>query len=168
MEGLTWQALHISNAILVSMKSKDPRTKVGAVIVDKHNHPVSTGFNGLPRGVTDTEERLNDRDLKKYFIEHAERNAIFAANESLDGCTLYITHPPCSDCARAIIQSGIKSVVTLKATANLDSMQHYAEQFKYSLKMLSEAGVEYSEIEDYTTPELKIITGGETIQLSKI
>jgi dCMP deaminase len=166
MEGITWSQLHITNAVLVSMKSKDPRTKVGAVIVDQNNHPVSTGFNGIPRGVEDTHERLHDRDVKKFFIEHAERNAIYAAKENLEGCSIYITFPPCADCARAIIQSGIKRVVTIKKTAQHPSMVHYSEHLSNSMLMFKEAGVEYVEW-DGVVPNLQMFMGGNVIDLNK-
>lgn len=162
MNGISWDQLHITNAVLVSMKSKDPRTKVGAIIVDKNNHPVSTGFNGIPRGVLDNDDRLHDRALKQFFIEHAERNAIYAAKEDLEGCTIYVTFPPCSDCARAIIQTGIKRVITIKKTAHNPSMAHYNEHLKHSLTMFEESGVEYIEWEG-VIPDLQIFMAGQII-----
>lgn len=83
----------------VATKSKDPSTKVGAVIVDPDNHVVSIGYNGFPKGLLDTSERLNNREYKYAHTVHAERNAMIFSNRTyLDGCSIFITHPPCSSC----------------------------------------------------------------------
>src|ERR1700692_2564953 len=95
-----WDKRFLELAQFISKWSKDPSTCVGAVIVDKDLRIVSVGFNGLPKGVEDTEERLNNRDIKIKIVVHAERNAILFARTSLVGCTLY-TFPfsSCSVCA---------------------------------------------------------------------
>lgn len=100
----------------VSTKSKDKSTKVGAVIVGPNNEVLSVGWNGFPRGVNDDVEERHERPAKYEWTEHGERNAIYNAARHgirLDGTTLYTTHDPCADCARAIVQSGIRHVVTL-------------------------------------------------------
>jgi dCMP deaminase len=84
-------------------------TKVGSVIVGKDKNIISTGYNGFCRGVRETETRKLP-EYKYYFTEHAERNAIYLAKSSVDEAILFSTHVPCADCARAIIQSGIKNV----------------------------------------------------------
>jgi dCMP deaminase len=94
----------------VSSWSKDNSTKVGAVIVTKEGDPVSFGFNGLPRGVKEMECR-HERPNKYDFFEHAERNAIYLSRRDLRGCVMFCTHFPCPDCARAIIQTGISTLV---------------------------------------------------------
>jgi dCMP deaminase len=94
--------------------SKDPSTKVGAVIVRPDKTVASIGFNGLPRGVEDSDTRLHDRQLKYPMTVHAEVNAILHAREPLHGYTIYVAPlNPCSNCAAAIIQSGIKRVMAM-------------------------------------------------------
>jgi dCMP deaminase len=132
----TWDTRFIDLAEHVSRWSKDPSTKVGAVIADEIR-VVSLGFNGLPVGMVDTYERLHDRELKYQLIVHAERNALLFSTESLKGCTIY-TWPfmPCSVCAGMIIQSGISRVV-----APVSSSERWADNFKLSFEMFLESGV---------------------------
>lgn len=94
--------------------SHDPRTKVGAVIVDNKNRVVSIGYNGFPRGVLDKEDRYNDRPTKHLFVCHAERNALDNAPLGVEGCTMYVPLLPCNECAKSIIQCGISRVITRK------------------------------------------------------
>lgn len=102
-------------ARVYARRSKDPSTQVGAIIVGPNKEQRSGGYNGLPRGVDDSQPERWTRPDKLAWCEHAERNAIFNAARigvSCDGCTLYVSSlPPCADCARAIIQSGIVEVV---------------------------------------------------------
>ena len=107
-----WDMRFLEMAKLVSTWSKDPSTKVGAVIVDDDRRVISVGYNGFARGVVDSPERLNDRELKYPLTVHAEKNAILFAHQDLRGCTLY-TWPfmPCSLCAGMVIQAGIVRVV---------------------------------------------------------
>ena len=132
-----WNKWFIGLAQYISTASKDPSTKVGAVIVDEDRRVVSLGYNGLPRGVIDSEERLNNRDLKYKMIVHAERNALLFARGSIKGCTIY-TYPmmPCAVCASMIIQSGIKKVVAPKS----DNPRWIADM-EMSMQLFSEAGV---------------------------
>jgi len=123
-------------AKLVSTWSKDPSTRVGAVIVDPSNRLVSVGYNGFPKGVTDN-ERLLDRDKKYDIIVHAEVNAILFSNRTLKGCTMY-TWPfqPCPRCAGLIIQSGIRRVVSITNTN-----PRWVENFTTAKQLLLEASV---------------------------
>ena len=123
--------------------SEDPSRKVGAVIVGDGNSIISTGYNGLPRGVsTNLEERFDRTDGHKYhWVEHAERNAIF--NASRNGITtkqskIYCSLFPCSDCARAIIQSGISELITREPPSN---EVRFAKSMSISMEMLEESGV---------------------------
>jgi dCMP deaminase len=111
MPGTKWDLRFLQMASLVGSWSKDPSTKVGAVIADSKNRIVSVGYNGLPRGVEDKEEFLQDRAHKYPRVIHAEINAIVFAKRELDGCTLYATAPPCSPCASKIVQTGIRRIV---------------------------------------------------------
>lgn len=133
---IKWDVRFLQMAELVAGWSKDPSTKVGAVIVDEHNRVVSLGFNGFPRGIKDTPEILNDREQKYARILHAEQNAILFANDTR-GTTLY-THPlpPCNRCALEIIQSGVKRVVSLR-----DQPDRWRDSIKISLELFKEAGI---------------------------
>jgi len=124
-------------AKLVSTWSKDPSTKVGAVIVDSDNTVISVGFNGLPRRIQDTDQRLNNRDIKLKMIIHAEINAIITAKRPLNGTTIY-TYPfmSCSQCAGLIIQSGICRHISYK-TDN----ERWKDSFDLALEMFDEARV---------------------------
>lgn len=130
-------------AALVSTWSKDPSTQVGAVIVSPSNHVVSVGFNGFPRGISD-DKRLNDRESKYMNVIHAEMNALMFANQSVEGCTLYV-HPfqPCSRCAVCLIQSGIKKIVTEVLSK---TCERWYNDFKNARTLFNEAGVELLEI----------------------
>jgi dCMP deaminase len=134
-------------AQLVSTWSKDPSTKVGAVIADPMNRVVSLGYNGFPRGIEDTEERLSNRELKYKLVVHAEPNALLFAERSVKGCTIF-TWPfmPCAQCAGKIIQSGIVTVV-----APYSDNIRWADDFRLVSTMFKEAGVSlilYSERDD--------------------
>lgn len=107
-----WDLRFLELAEHIAQWSKDPRTKVGAVIVDEKKRVVSVGYNGFPRGVADHEERYADRPTKHLFVAHAERNALDNAPLMVDGCTLYVPLLPCSECAKSIIQKGITCVVS--------------------------------------------------------
>jgi len=121
--------------------SKDPSTKLGSVIVDDKKRVVSVGYNGFPRGVEDLEERYNDRPTKYLFVAHAERNALDNAPMMVYGCTLYVTLEPCVECAKSIIQRGIKRVVTYPTTRE--------DVFNWSIarQMFEESGVELIYVE---------------------
>lgn len=107
-----WIERFIELAEHISTWSKDPSTKVGSVIVNDKKHIVSVGYNGFPRGVSDTQSRYDDRPTKYKYVCHAERNALDNAHMDVSGCTLFATLMPCNECAKSIIQRGIKQVVT--------------------------------------------------------
>lgn len=132
-----WDLRFLELAKLVGSWSKDPSTKVGAVIVDSDNRIVSTGYNGFPRGIEDCEKKLVDREQKYAIIVHAEMNALAFANKSVKGCTLY-TWPfqPCSRCAGPIIQSGIKRVVSF-----VNSDKRWEKNFTLASQLFHEAGI---------------------------
>lgn len=117
--------------------SQDPSTQVGACIVNEDKQVLSLGFNGFPRGVKDLPERYNDKETKYKFVSHAERNALDNAFVDVKGATLYSTLFPCNECAKGIIQKGIKKVVTTKPDLNRTH-----NNLDESLQMFSEAGVE--------------------------
>jgi len=109
-----WHRRFLSLCLEVAKWSKDPSTKTGCLIVDDRRRILSTGYNGFARGVEDTPERYENRELKYAFVVHADLNAIYSAaanGVSVDGCTMYLTGPPCAECCKGIIQAGIKQVI---------------------------------------------------------
>lgn len=147
MGSLKWDLRYIELARHISTWSKDPSTKVGAVAIGDYGQVLSTGYNGFPRGVDDTDTRLNDRETKYSLTSHAEMNVIYGASlngVSLRGSTLYIWGLPlCSDCSKGIVQVGIKRVVMPKATPDKPWPHRWRESFNLTSKILSEAGVKY-------------------------
>ena len=136
-----WDLRFIELAKHISGWSKDPSTKVGCVVVGEDREIRSTGFNGFPRGIDDNPERLANRETKYPLICHAEENAIMHAARigvSLKGSTAYVTWPPCSRCARSLIQAGIKEVVY---PTPQEIPERWLEDFETSNGMLKEAGV---------------------------
>ena len=135
----TWDRRFLDLAEHISTWSKDPSTKVGAVICDPRKRVVSLGFNGFPAGVEDTEERLGDRAVKYEMVIHAEQNALLFAGERAKGCSLYVTPlAPCARCAVMIIQAGIARVVAPKP--DFDD-ERWGEQAKIADTMFREAGL---------------------------
>lgn len=143
---LTWDEYFMGVALLSAMRSKDPNTQVGCCIANKDNIIVSVGYNGLPRGCSDDEfpwERNGDlKDTKYAYVVHAELNAILnSKTRDLSDCKLYVALFPCNECAKAIIQSGIKKVYYLS------DKYHDTEQQYVSRKMLESAGVECKQLD---------------------
>lgn len=142
-----WSERFLDLANHIATWSKDPTTQVGCVIVDKQNRIVSVGFNGFPRGVKDLVERYDDRPTKHLFVAHAERNALDNAPLSVEGCTLYSPLLPCNECAKSIIQKGIKKVISYKPTADIP---HF--NWDVTKTMFQEAGVQLYLINKPVTP----------------
>lgn len=119
--------------------SKDPSTKVGAVLV-RGRKVVNLGYNGFPPGIADTEERLNDRPTKYGLMVHGEINAILNAGQSVEGCTLYTTpFQPCRDCTKIILAAGIARVVAPYPTA--EQRIRWGTSFDEAAALLAERGV---------------------------
>jgi dCMP deaminase len=142
---ISWDEYFMGVALLASQRSKDPSTQVGACIVDNDKRILSTGYNGFPQGCSDDEFPWNrDEDLgetKYQYVVHAELNAILnASGKSLAGSTLYVGLFPCHECAKAIIQSGIKEVFYLS--------DKYANSVgvRASKRMFDSAGVKYTQL----------------------
>lgn len=147
---MDWDTYFLKMAMLVATKSKDDSTQVGCVIVGLDNEIVSTGFNGFPRGVNEDEEARWERPAKYFRAEHAERNAIYNAarmGARTRDCTAYMTAPPCADCARALIQAGIR-VVYHPAVHEFANREKWAESHDYALSMLKEADVTVIRMKD--------------------
>lgn len=137
-----WRNRFLEMAAVVGGWSKDDSTKVGAVVTDSRNRVISLGFNGFPHGVCDD---AVPRDEKLRRTVHAEVNAILTAGRDLEGCTIYVTAPPCAQCTAKLIQAGIKTVVCFEGRA--DFVARWAEDLASSEQMLREAGVTLSKVE---------------------
>ncbi len=141
---ISWDEYFMGVALLASKRSKDPNTQVGACIVDSNNIILSTGYNGFPIGCSDDEypwAREGD-DTKYPYVVHAELNTILNANgKDLRGSRIYVSLFPCNECAKAIIQSGIKEVIYLS--------DKYAKSVGTlaSKRMLASAGVTVRQLE---------------------
>ena len=146
---LDWTTYFLNIADVVRSKSKDPSTQVGAVIVGPNNQIVSTGFNGFPRGIREGDRKRWEKPLKYKYVEHAERNAIYNAARhgiALEGCRMYLIgfgppNVPCTDCARAVIQSGIISVY---GRPSKPASEVWQDDLAVAYEMLVEAGVHVS------------------------
>ena len=139
---ISWDEYFMGVALLASMRSKDPNTQVGCCIVDENNVILTTGYNGFPKGCSDDEFPWDrEGENTKYpYVVHAELNAILnASGKDLRGAKLYVALFPCNECAKAIIQAGIKEVVYLS--------DKYADTpaTKASKLMLSTAGVKLTQ-----------------------
>ena len=133
-----WDIRFLDLAHHVSQWSKDPSTKVGAVIANEQHQVLSLGYNGFPRGVEDRESRYNDRTTKLLFVAHAERNALDNAYVDVRGATLYTSLCPCNECAKSIIQKGIKRVVSHPPPAEKTALF----KMDVTVQMFKEADVE--------------------------
>ena len=143
---ISWDEYFMGVAVLSGMRSKDPNTQVGACIVSEDHKILSMGYNGFPTGCSDDEfpwEREGEPLENKYFYTtHSELNAILNyRGGSLEGATIYVTLFPCNECAKAIIQAGIKTII-YKEDKYSDS-----PSVRASKRMLNAAGVRYYQYE---------------------
>ena len=145
-----WDLRFMKVAEEVATWSKDNSTRVGCVVVGPHKEIRATEYNGFPRGVDDSIPERHGRPIKYKFTEHAERNAIFNAllyGASFKDCVMYVTLPPCVDCARGIIQSGIKEVVYLDMPdVKSQKIPGWRDDLAISFQMFDEAGVKYKSL----------------------
>ncbi len=158
---ISWDEYFMGIAMLSSYRSKDPNTRVGACIVNNKNRIISVGYNGFPMGCSDDEfpwDRDGDEyDTKYPYVCHAELNAILnSRGVSLEGCKIYVALFPCNECAKAIIQCGIKEVVFLSdkydgTTGNMASK-----------RMFDAAGVKYTQLK-LAHDEIKIDFRSESV-----
>ena len=141
---INWDEYFMGIAMLAARRSKDPNTQVGACIVSDDNIIISTGYNGMPKGCSDDEfpwdrKGENEAATKYPYVVHAELNAILnASGRDLRGSRIYVALFPCNECAKAIIQSGIKEVMYLSDKYH-DTMMNLV-----SKRMLDAAGVKYT------------------------
>lgn len=141
----SWDKKYIRLAREISSWSKDPSKQIGAVAIGEKGQVLAQGYNGFPRGIEDTDERLNHRQTKYKYVVHAEMNCIYNATYngvSLNGSTMYIYGlPVCSECAKGLIQVGIKRVVSTPITDA--TPETWVESTKLTKEIFEEAGVKY-------------------------
>ncbi|KAB2908778.1 MAG: dCMP deaminase family protein [Ignavibacteriales bacterium] len=144
-EPISWDECFMQMAHLIAMRSKDPNTRAGAVIVDENKVIVGLGYNGFPRKIREEElpwERTGAFTETKYaYVVHAEANAIYNSNKPVKGCTLYATLFPCNECAKTIIQNGISKVIYESDKYHDDPI------WVASRKLFDLAGIEYVQFE---------------------
>lgn len=163
MERLSWEQYFMNMAILTAARSADPSTRCGAVLVDGDNTIISTGYNGYPRGVQRDIES-DDRDTKYKWVVHAEANAIYNATRQgkpLNGATLYVTWPPCHECAKMIAQVGIQKVVFI---ADKDT-QRWQASFEQTVEVFNECGVQFVAYQQAPNPLIlhRLIAGKQVV-----
>ena len=157
LQSTKWDTHFLDLALQHARLSKDPSTRVGAVIVGPERELISAGFNGFPRGIADTHERLNNRELKLQLVVHAEMNAALAAAKlglRIKGCTMYIVAqdvatreiwggPPCTRCSVALIQCGLREVVSYPLRT---VPTRWKADLELARDVLIEAGVVFREV----------------------
>jgi len=146
---MSWDDYFINLAFVVAQKSKDPSTKVGAVIVGKANNILSTGYNGFCRGADDNNQALWERPEKYFWVAHAESNAVYNAARhgvALENSKIYVTGCPCMECAKAIVQSGIAEVRFTYRGFSEDAIQRWEENSKRSIRLFSDCHVNLIEL----------------------
>jgi dCMP deaminase len=142
-----WDRRFLNLAAHISTWSKDPSTKVGAVLVNDLQQVVGMGYNGFARGIEDTEARLNERELKYKLVVHAEVNAIIQAGHAARGSVLYVypafmTPPICHDCCKTAIQAGVRAIVGFLPDESDPRVQRWKDSIAIAKGMWDEAGLE--------------------------
>lgn len=141
---LSWDDYFMALAKLSAMRSKDPSTQVGACIVAPNKRVLALGYNGFPNGCSDDDlprgKEGEFQETKYAHVIHAERNSILNANVSLEGSTLYVTLFPCNECAKSIVQAGIKKIYYL------DDYYHDQDFTIVARRIFNMAGVEYYQL----------------------
>ncbi|PPQ35164.1 deoxycytidylate deaminase [Rhodoblastus acidophilus] len=139
-----WDRRYFGLAKQISRWSKDPKAKVGAVLLDRRGWPIALGYNGFPAGIEDDIEKLEDGKLKNQMVVHAEQNALLCSGTRARAGTIYVFGKPvCPRCAVLLIQAGVKRVVGIQPdpVANPDSDTH--TQGIVSIDMFREANIEF-------------------------
>ncbi len=141
-----WDLRFLALAKHISQWSKDPSTKVGAVLVNDLLQVVGMGYNGFARNIADTDERLNNREMKYKLVVHAEVNAIIQAGSNARGSVLYVypafmTPPICHDCCKTAIQAGVQGIVGYIPDESDPRVQRWKESISVAREMWTEAGL---------------------------
>lgn len=139
-----WDHRFLAMAKEIATWSKDPSKQIGSVAVSAKGQILSQGYNGFPRGIDDNTTRLNNRETKYKYVVHAEMNVIYNATYtgvSLDGAILYVYGlPVCNECAKGIIQTGVKRVVMAGTEGGMD---RWKESWEITKELFDEVGIEY-------------------------
>ena len=139
-----WNQRYLKLAAEIAKWSKDPSKKIGAIAVGSKGQVLAQGYNGFPRGIRHSPERLNNREEKYKYVVHAEMNLIYNASYngvSLDKSTVYVTGlPVCSECAKGLIQVGVEQVIMPKQT---DTPEKWKDSFEFTKQLFEEAGVRW-------------------------
>lgn len=144
---IAWGEYFLRQSNLVSFRSKDPSTQVGAVLVDPSNQTLATGYNGFPTGILETPERW-ERPTKRRYVIHAEMNAVLQAGKNgglANAHTLYSTHFPCIECGKFLVQVGISRLV-IPSHGNMSATHNPSEEVEHVRQMFAEAGIEIQEL----------------------
>ena len=145
LDYISWDEYFMGVAMLSAMRSKDPNTQVGCCIVNQDKKIIGIGYNGFPKTISDDDlpwERNGEfLDTKYPYVVHAEANAILNSTKSLDGAILYVTLFPCNECAKLLVQSGVKEVVYLK------DIHHDSDETIASRRILDLAKIKYRQME---------------------
>ena len=144
-----WDNRYMELAKAISTWSKDPSKKIGAIAIGSKGQVLAQGYNGFPRGIDDADDRLNDRETKYKYVVHAEMNLIYNATFngiSLDGSTIYIYGLPlCSECAKGLIQVGVKRIVMSKDSLE-DVNDKWLDSFELTVQLLNESGIHWKTV----------------------
>lgn len=144
-----WDEYFMRLAYLVAYKSHDTKTRIGSVLVRGRNI-IATGYNNFPAGVVDSEERYNNRELKRKIVSHSEENTITVSAKlgiSTNNTSLYTFGVPCVSCSKILIQGGVKKIVTHKQWPNLTHSPEWIESINLSKIILVEAGITLREFD---------------------
>lgn len=164
-----WDQFYMSMAFYVAMKSEDDSTHVGAVIVNQYNRAVSFGYNGLPTGVLNTENK-NIRPNKYLYFEHAERNSIYNAEKIDPGCRIYVNQFPCPPCVRGLIQKRIEEVIyhvgfNEAGDVEEEGGKEWVDEQKASYDMLIEAKIKITPYYGLIISKIGALKSGKTYKL---
>ncbi len=165
MEVPSWDDVFMSIAYVVAAKSKDRSSHIGAVVVGPKKEFRTMGFNGLPRGADDDIPERQERPEKYFWFEHAERNAIYNATligASLENCKAYVTLYPCMNCARALVQSGVKEVIVDVEDLDERNMERWGEEQKRARQLFKECGVKVRKYEGNYVDFCRFMDGKRT------
>lgn len=157
---ISWEEYFFMIVYTISRKSKDPRTKVGAVVVGDSNEIISTGFNSLPKGFDDTKTYVYEKPSKLVYFEHAERNALYNAcynGNITKEKTMYINSFPCPECMRGIINSGIKKIVIHMEYVTSQNLNDDKIKISKEMAFDSNLDIKYSNIK---IPQIKVFYDG--------
>jgi len=129
--------------------SKDPSKKIGAIAIGSKGQVLAQGYNGFPRGIDDNESRLNNKETKYKYVVHAEMNLIYNATFngiSLNGSTVYVSGlPVCSECAKGLIQVGVKQIVMSKDSLE-GADEKWLDSFELTIALINEAGIHWKTV----------------------